>query len=110
MMADGVLQAMGVASLVPSILDRSMRDQLFGAAHILVGVALVAVGRRVSASEAMANSRPAVYALVAALAVALGETSWFNWLDTVGRALYTGAAIAVLTRSTNLPTASPDSR
>lgn len=98
MVVDGVLQAMGVAELLPSLLDRSFRDQALVAAHVIVGAGLVFLGMHRAGSKA-----PAVV-LVVAFALALVETTWFNWTGTVLRALYTAAALYVVTRKTTLPT------
>ena len=46
MMIDGVLQAMSVAGLLSTLLDRSLRDQLLAAGHMLAGAGLVYAGRR----------------------------------------------------------------
>ena len=99
MMADGVLQAIAVAGLVPSVFERSLRDQLFGAAHVLVGMALVFAGAGVPERR-----RVGVTALLVSFAIALLETTWFNWTGTVVRALYTAVVVYVLMRKTTLPT------
>ena len=44
MMIDGVLQAMGVAGLLSSIVDRDWQDQALFVAHLLVGAGLVFAG------------------------------------------------------------------
>ena len=98
MVADGALQALGVADVLPSLLDRSLRDQALVAAHVLVGAGLAFLGIHRTASKASA------IVLLGALAIALVETTWFNWTGTVLRGLYTAAALYVVTRRTTLPT------
>lgn len=110
MMADGVLQAMGVASLLSTIADRNLRDQALFAAHIVVGAGLVFAGRQLlyvgpsfrSAASGVAKAPP--YVLVAALLLSLVEATWFNWIDVVMRAVYTVVALAIVLRNTTLPT------
>ncbi len=116
MMIDGVMQAIGVAGLLSTIVDRSLRDQSLFAAHLVVGAALVFVGRALlstgpseyvgssfsSAIRGGAKAPP--YVLIAALLLSLIETTWFNWLDLAVRAIYTVVALALVTRKTTLPT------
>ena len=123
MMADGVLQAMGVAGALSTFWDRSLQDRILVAAHVAVGVALMSAGRSLSVaaaagssghvgpsfssatSEGRANARPYVpLALLAALILSLAEATWFNWTNAVLRAVYTAAALVIVFRKTSLPT------
>jgi hypothetical protein len=113
MMVDGVLQAMGVAGLLSTIADRSLRDQALFAAHIVVGAGLVFAGRTLLSSEYVGPSLSSAvrggakappYVLIAALLLSLIETTWFNWIDVVMRAVYTVVALAIVLRKTTLPT------
>jgi len=112
MMADGVLQAMGVAGVLSTLGDRSLRDQILAAAHVVVGVALLSAGRSLSASAAagpIGHVGPSVPryllpALLAALILSLFETTWFNWTGAAARAVYTALALVIVFRKTNLPT------
>ena len=129
MMADGVLQAMGVAGALSTFWDRSLQDQILVAAHVAVGVALMSAGRSLSVaaaagssghvgpsedvgpsfssatSEGRAKARPYVpLALLAALILSLAEATWFDWTNAVLRAVYTAAALVIVFRKTSLPT------
>ena len=103
MMIDGVLQAAGVAGLLSTFADRSLRDQSLSVLHFGVGSGLVIVGQRLIASSDRV-SKIGCYVLGAALVVSLAETTWFNWTDVAARAAYTVASLFVLLRKTTLPT------
>ena len=102
MMIDGVLQAMGVAGLLSSIVDRDWQDQALFVAHLLVGAGLVFAGRALVTGDGEAKA-PA-YVVIAALLLSLIETTWFNWLDVAMRTVYTSVALFVVLRRTTLPT------
>ena len=109
MMADGVLQAMGVAGVVSTLWDRSLQDQILAAGHVAVGAALLWTGRSFSAGDratpgANASARVPIAALLAALLLSVSEATWFNWIDAVMRACYTAVALVIVLRRTNLPT------
>lgn len=101
LMIDGVLQAMGVAGVVSTIVDRDLRDQFLFAGHLMVGAVLVLGGRMLFAGS---QRRALALPLVAALLLSVFETMWFNWIGLVGRAAYTSVALIVLLRKTTLPT------
>lgn len=103
MMIDGVLQAMGVAGMVSTFADRSLRDQSLSVLHFVLGSGLVIVGQRLIGSGDRL-SKIGCYVLGATLGVSLIETTWFNWTETAVRAGYTAVAIFVLLRKTTLPT------
>jgi hypothetical protein len=108
---DGVLQLLVILGLTPSVLDRSLRDQLFAAAHVLAGLALAVAGQGLAmgsperdAPAAMRTAVIARWALISACVIALAETTWFNWTETAIRAAYTAIVLYMLTRKTTLPT------
>ena len=101
-MIDGVLQALGVAGLLSSIADRDLRDQTLFALHLIAGAALVFVGRVLMSNGDAAKLGPAV--VVGALLLSIFEATWFDWVGTVVRALYTVVALFILFRKTTLPT------
>jgi hypothetical protein len=122
MMVDGVMQAMRVAGVVPSIAYRDLRDQSLFAAHLIVGAGLLFASRAVYVGRAGFDWRPSrsgrptyvsdripVAFLLAALAISLIEATWFDWIGTAVRAVYTAAAVFVLLRRTTLPMTEPDS-
>ena len=97
LLVDGVLQIAGLAAVWPTLADRSARDQALFAAHLVTGLALAAAAALVNASSARptVNSAPSPVArrltaasLLAALVIALAETTWFNWAGTLARGVY----------------------
>jgi len=119
MMIDGVLQAMGVAGLLSSIVDRDWQDQALFVARLLVGAGLVFAGRVLLVGRAGLEARLAwrpsepgrptrsltpVVVLIAALLLNLVETTWFNWPEVAMRAVYTAVALVIVLRRTALPT------
>jgi len=98
MMGDGVLQAMGVAELLSTIVERSLRDQMLFAAHLGVGAGLVFVGRSL-----FSGAKAPPYVLIAALALCAIETTWFNWPGLALRAVYTAVSLVIVLRKTTLP-------
>lgn len=100
-----MLQALAVAGLLSSFLDRSLRDQTLTVAHALAGAGLVFVGSGLLGDRAEAGAKGPASVVTAALVLALVETTWFNWPETALRAAYTAVALYVLTRKTSLPTA-----
>jgi len=113
---DGLMQAMGVAGVLTTFADRNLGDQSLVVAHVVVGPALLFAGRRLYSGRALnagrvldvgradLEARLTGLALAAALLLSLIETTWFNWINLVARAVYTAAALAVLLRKTSLPT------
>jgi len=113
MMIDGVWQAMAVSAVLSTIVDRSLRDQSLAAAHVIVGAALLFAGRQVYVGPNFSSAKiggtevpPYVRSLpiVAALAVSLIEATWFDWVGTAVRAVYTVIALVIVFRKTTLPT------
>jgi hypothetical protein len=121
MMLDGVLQAMAVAAVFPTLADRYLSDQLLAAAHLVAGAALLFSGRKLVVRDSAAGGgvdlsgraarRPrsdsalmAASSLAAAFAVAAFETTWFNWTELAARGIYTLVVLALVLRRTTLPT------
>jgi len=102
MMVDGALQAVGVAGLLSSIVDRDWQDQALFVARLFVGAGLVFAGRSLMNDAAGAKAPP--YVLLAALLLSLVETTWFNWVELAMRAAYTAVALVIVLRKTTLPT------
>lgn len=106
MMTDGVLQAMRVASVLSTLGDRHVREQVLTAAHMGVGVALVYTSRHLGSDDEgdeESGFGPAA-ALVVALLISLYESTWFNWIGAAVRLGYTAIALVIVFRNTTLPT------
>lgn len=100
LLVDGVLQVVSQAPRWSSMADRSTRDQILVAAHVLAGFALAASAALVNAAGSDGGARSirrlTWAAVTGTLVMALVETTWFDWTGTVVRALYSAAVLAVL--------------
>lgn len=100
LLVDGVLQIAGLAPVWSTLADRSARDQALFAAHLVAGLALAASAALLNghAAPSPVARRLTIVSLVAALIIALVETTWFNWPGTLGRVIYTLAIVGITLR------------